>query len=57
MVDESDNPAIEIYKDDKLHNSLMEAKLWGNIRAMGKTDPGMQDLLNKVKEYYYLRRE
>lgn len=35
---------------------IQEDKLWGNIRRMAKTDPGMGELLEQVKIYYYLKQ-
>lgn len=35
---------------------LEEDKLWGEIRLMAKTDPGMADLLNQARVYYQLKK-
>lgn len=39
-----------------LRDQIQEDKLWGNIRRMAKTDPGMGELLEQVKIYYYLKQ-
>lgn len=31
--------------------------MWGEIRRMAKTDPGMSDLVNRVLVYYQLKKE
>ena len=35
---------------------LEQDKLWGEIRLMAATDPGMADLLNQVQVYYQLKK-
>ena len=40
----------------KLHDDLMESQLWGNIRRAAKTDPTLQEALERVKVTYYLTK-
>jgi len=35
---------------------LEEDKLWGEIRRMATTDPGMANILDQAKIYYQLKR-
>jgi len=35
---------------------LEEDKLWGEIRRLAKTDPGMTDLLDQARVYYQLKK-
>ena len=35
---------------------LKEDKLWGNIRLMATTDPGLADLLDRARVYYQLKK-
>ena len=35
---------------------LEEDKLWGEIRRLAKTDPGLADLLDRAKVYYQLKK-
>ena len=39
-----------------VHASLKESKLWGDIQRLGKTDPGMKDLLDQAVVYYLLKK-
>ena len=36
---------------------LQEDKLWGNIRRTAKTNPALQEVLERVKILYYLSQE
>ena len=40
-----------------LVEKIQEDKLWGEIRRMAVTDPGMADLLEQVKVYYHLKKQ
>ena len=40
----------------RLHEDLIESQLWGNIRRASKTDPVLQEALNRVKVTYYLTK-
>jgi hypothetical protein len=40
-----------------LHEHIMEDKMWGEIRRMARTDPGLQELLERVIVYYNLRKD
>ena len=44
----------EIGRDYDLHERIMEDKLWGNIRRAAKTNPALQEALERVKVTYYL---
>ena len=44
----------EIGRDYDLHERIMEDKLWGNIRRAAKTNPALQEALERVKITYYL---
>jgi hypothetical protein len=37
-----------------LHEQMKEDQLWGNIRRAAKTDPTLQEALERVKVTYYL---
>jgi hypothetical protein len=37
-----------------LHDQITEDKLWGNIRRAAKTNPTLQEALERVKVTYYL---
>ena len=39
------------------HSKLMEDKLWGDIRRAAKTDPTLQEALERVKVTYYLTKD
>jgi len=39
-----------------LIDKIQEDKLWGEIRRMATTDPGMANLLDQAKVYYKLKR-
>jgi hypothetical protein len=49
--------AREFGEPSELHQQMQEAKLWGNIQRMGRTDPGMRELLDRVIIYYNLKRD
>jgi hypothetical protein len=40
-----------------MHDQMMEDKLWGNIRRAAKTDPTLQEALERVKVTYYLTKD
>jgi len=40
-----------------LHDHIMEDKLWGDIRRAAKTDPALQEALERVKVTYYLTKD
>jgi hypothetical protein len=40
-----------------LHEKLMEDKMWGEIRRMAKTNPTLQEALDRVKIIYHLSKE
>ena len=40
-----------------LHDQMMEDKLWGNIRRAAKTNPTLQEALERVKVTYYLTKD
>ena len=39
-----------------LIEKMQEDKLWGEIRRMADTDPGMAELLDRAKIYYQLKK-
>lgn len=39
-----------------LMEKLEEDKLWGEIRRMATTDPGMANILDQARVYYQLKR-
>ena len=52
------SPGRELIKEDKaLHNELMELQLWGEIRQAAKTNPTIQEALERAKVAYYLSNE
>jgi hypothetical protein len=40
-----------------LHNHIMDDKLWGEIRRASRTDPSLQEALDRVKILYHLSRD
>ena len=40
-----------------MRDSLMEDKLWGNIRRAAEDNPALKDALNKAIEIYHLTKE
>lgn len=40
-----------------LHADIMESKLWGNIHRAAKTNPALQEALDRVKITYYLTKD
>ena len=45
-------------KDKKsLHEQIKESQLWGNIHREAKTNPALQEALDRVKVTYYLSKE
>jgi hypothetical protein len=40
----------------KRHDSLMEDKLWGNIRRAAQTNPTLQDALERAIMIYHLTK-
>jgi hypothetical protein len=47
----------ESEKRRSLHNDIMESKLWGNIHRAAKTNPALQEALDRVKVTYYLTKD
>jgi hypothetical protein len=39
-----------------LVDKIQEDKLWGEIRRMAETDPGMAELLDRARVYYQLKK-
>lgn len=46
-----------VKQNNKFHEQLMEDKLWGEIRRMGKVNPAMREQLDRVIMLYYLLKE
>jgi len=44
----------ESEKKRSLHDDIIESKLWGNIHRAAKTNPALQEALDRVKVTYYL---
>jgi len=40
-----------------LHNHIMDLKLWGEIHRAAKTNPALQDALDRVKVIYELSKQ
>ena len=47
-----------LYSESKkmrsLHDEITESKLWGNIHREAKTNPTLQEAIERVKVTYYL---
>ena len=46
-----------IKENKTLHEELMEAKMWGQIRQMAKTNPAMKEYTDRCIELYHLLKE
>ena len=46
----------EVGRDYDLHAQLMEDKLWGEIRRTAKTNPALQEELDRVIMFYKLSK-
>jgi len=44
----------ESEKRKSLHDDIKESQLWGNIHRAAKTNPALQEALDRVKITYYL---
>jgi len=44
-------------KARSLYDDIMESKLWGNIHRAAKTNPALQEALDRVKVTYYLTKD
>ena len=59
-IDSSGNLGIgptapgQMLNTTSLHDQITEDKLWGNIRCAAKTNPTLQEALERVKVTYYL---
>jgi hypothetical protein len=40
-----------------LHDHIMDSKLWGDIHRAAKTNPSLQEALERVKLIYHLSKE
>jgi hypothetical protein len=40
-----------------LHDHIMDAKMWGDIRRAARTNPALQAALERVKVTYYLTED
>lgn len=47
----------EIGRDYDLQAQMLEDKLWGEIRRAAKTNPALQDELNRVIMFYKLLKQ
>lgn len=48
---------FEIGRDYDLHDDLMEHKMWGDIMRTAKTNPALQEALDRAKLIYILSRQ
>ena len=44
-------------KRRSLHDDIMESKLWGDIHRAAKTNPTLQEAIDRVKVTYYLTKD
>jgi len=47
----------ESEKRRNLHKDIKESQLWGNIHRAAKTNPALQEALERVKITYYLTKD
>ena len=47
----------ESKKKKSLHEEIKESQLWGNIHRAAKTNPALQEALDRVKVTYYLTKD
>ena len=47
----------ESEKRRSLHDDIMESQLWGNIHRAAKTNPTLQEAIERVKVTYYLTKD
>lgn len=47
----------QLSSTSSLHEQIMESKLWGNIHRAAKTNPTLQEALERVKVTYYLTKD
>jgi len=47
----------ESEKRRNLHKDIKESQLWGNIHRAAKTNPALQEALDRVKVIYYLSKD
>ena len=45
------------YDSEKLHKDLMHSKLWGEIHRAAKSNPALQEAINRVIVIYELSRK
>jgi hypothetical protein len=46
----------ESSENKSMHQQILEAKLWGNIRRAAKTSPALQDALERAIMIYHLTK-
>jgi hypothetical protein len=44
-------------KKKSLHEEIRESQFWGNIHRAAKTNPTLQEALERVKVAYYLTKD
>lgn len=56
---DKDNPNFDPRTSDgrPIHDHIMEDKLWGEIRRAAKTNPTLQEALDRVKILYHLGKD
>jgi hypothetical protein len=52
-----DMKRVLINENNKLHEEMREAAMWGEIRRMAKTNPAMREYTNRCIELYHLLKE
>ena len=60
-VREEGSTKRDLYSESKkkrsLHEEIKESQLWGNIHRAAKTNPALQEALDRVKVTYYLTKD
>lgn len=46
-----------VRRNNRLHEEMLEDKMWGEIRRMAKTTPAMKEYTDKCIELYHLLKE
>ena len=57
--DPAESKRFDARTDDgrPLHEHLMDSKLWGDIRRAAKTNPTLQEAIDRVKIIYHLSKD
>jgi hypothetical protein len=54
MGADPDSRTVIGHDSEALHEQIMESKLWGNIRRVARTNPTLQDALDRAIMIYRL---